>query len=713
MKNSIDKSKTDQTSDLEEKCLFSTGVLIDQVSQYSTMMTNKLTTGKYRKIDTSKPPCSEYKTMLDWIKNFDFDNSEDGYFFNVVVEPPSDLTSASARSVELFNPVLVKVAPTIEELSPYQLLMNREASIRKNKKDVDKGENYKSFKKVVLNISTMSRYEPIKENLFGPLLQYVINELDFKLISIISLHTFKQENWLKKYITENQERRKSFIKNGDDVGSNSEKLKNNTCFGGHGCSSKRPLIRLIYNYREEAVNFTKLNADIDHMNNPWLLNENHIKQVYNEQFKEEKAKLYEKLEMDLINTDQYNDAKELLKEKLVQRRDDHTTRVSKMHVRRKKVDVKDVVDEYMNSNSFKDIYYNNSKDSSIKAIVSVNQKSVEFNGRAISSMILQYAKQWISIPLTRIIKLFHHTTKPPDVDSFMKKYEIEEIHVYLGATDTDSAKLQIVAVANRKTSLTSKVYAVQLRRLICENLRDILDLSDEYFEKFGLRDQSTQKKLGTFCFDEIEKDVTTVRPGNQLKYAVYLGPKKYYETSFSEGVKMKHAGTSSKNKQVCANDYIGELQSFKTNFVKMLDFNLMKHFNIENQELIKNPLKVRKVIQNILKRDKNGTKLMESMKVVFSGVPYKRYMMGDGITTLPFGHPLLEKYIYTHNNIEYDNSDYHQDDLLLKKIDAEQKIYTEHRPLYVQHQLFETGRLEDYDKNKMNFLQIVTDSKFS
>ena len=144
--------------------------------------------------------------------------------------------------------------------------------------------------------------------------------------------------------------------------------------------------------------------------------------------------------MVIKNTDQYNDAKESLKEKLVQRRDDHTTFVSKMYVKRKKVDVKDVVDEYMSNNLFKDIY-NNSKESSIKVIVSISQKSVEFNGRAISSMILQYAKQWISIPLTRITKLFHHTAKPPDVDSFMKKYKIEEIHVYLGATDTDSAKM--------------------------------------------------------------------------------------------------------------------------------------------------------------------------------------------------------------------------------------------------------------------------------
>ena len=63
----------------------------------------------------------------------------------------------------------------------------------------------------------------IKENIFGQLLQYVLRDLDFKLIAILELHTFKQVPWLRDYIISNQERRKSYLAQNNTVGSNSEK----------------------------------------------------------------------------------------------------------------------------------------------------------------------------------------------------------------------------------------------------------------------------------------------------------------------------------------------------------------------------------------------------------------------------------------------------------------------------------------------------------
>ena len=50
VKKALGESKTDNESDLEKKSS------IDQVSQYSTMMTKKLTIGKYKKNDHTKPP---------------------------------------------------------------------------------------------------------------------------------------------------------------------------------------------------------------------------------------------------------------------------------------------------------------------------------------------------------------------------------------------------------------------------------------------------------------------------------------------------------------------------------------------------------------------------------------------------------------------------------------------------------------------------------
>ena len=85
--------------------------------------------------------------------------------------------------------------------------------------------------------------------------------------------------------------------------------------------------------------------------------------------------------------------------------------------------------------------------------------------------------------------------------------------------------------------------------------------------------------------------------------------------------------------------------------------------------------------------------------------------MNDGINTLPFGHPLLEKYIYLHNNKTFDTGLYQQDDIILKKVKAEEKIYYESRPLYLQKKLYETALIEG-NKLKTSFRKAITESKF-
>lgn len=126
-----------------------------------------------------------------------------------------------------------------------------------------------------------------------------------------------------------------------------------------------------------------------------------------------------------------------------------------------------------------------------------------------------------------------------------------------------------------------------------------------------------------------------------------------------------------------------------------------------------NPLKARKVVQNQLKRSKNGYALQEGLKVVYSGCPLKSYMMGDGITSLPFGHPLLKKHIYKINEKLKckTNNDYQQDNVLLEKIKAEKNIYLENRSMYIQKQLLKTGKIED-NQHEIDFLSAVTKSLY-
>ena len=695
---------TNTDSKEENKNLFSTGVIVDQVSQYSTMMTKSLTIGRWEQVNSTKVPTG-YKSMKEWICKHDFDESEDGFFFEVIIKPTEDLESPESRSTELFNPVLKRMQPDITEVSPYQLLRKREKSSKNIK---GKGERYESYKKLNFNESTLSRYDVVKENVFAQLLQHVVRDLGFEIVKILSIYSFKQSPWLRQYINNNQERRKRCLENDDIIGSNSEKLKNNTCFGGHSVSSKRPILKIIYDYSEETTKFNDVHGVNNNMKNPWLVNEEHIVSTYQKQYMEEKAVQKEKFDLGIIDKGQYDGAVYIIREKICKMRDEHIKGVSKLHVR-KNVSVDKVIEYYHSNKTFKDVFHNQSAGSSVKAIISKTPSTIEMMGRAVGSMILQLAKRDISTYLIKVIKLFHKNTRPDDCKEFMNKYKIEECHVYMGATDTDSAKLQIIAVTSKDTDLTADVFAFEVRRLICLNLTEMLDLSDEYMDKFNVRNPASRKKLGTFCFDEIN-GVSSVTPENQLKLGIYLGPKKYYESSFCNNVKMKHAGTSGHNKQICVEDYTNDLEDFDTNLNKMNDYLLLLNNKTDALISLTSPLEVRRVVQNMLKRNKNGTHLAKCMKVVFSGIAFKRYMMGDGITTLPYGHPLLKEHVYKLNNKNFDNCDYLQNKLLIQKVEAEQLIYEKSRPLYIQKQLYNTGKVEG-KKYKIRFLESLLEEK--
>ena len=103
--------------------------------------------------------------------------------------------------------------------------------------------------------------------------------------------------------------------------------------------------------------------------------------------------------------------------------------------------------------------------------------------------------------------------------------------------------------------------------------------------------------------------------------------------------------------------------------------------------------------------------LSESMKVVFSSISFKRYILGDGINTLPYGHTLLKKYINILNDDSYQHNTYQQDNLMLKKIENEKLIYLHHRPLYIQKQLLSTGMIEE-NKYDVTFLEMITQQKY-
>ena len=166
---------------------------------------------------------------------------------------------------------------------------------------------------------------------------------------------------------------------------------------------------------------------------------------------------------------------------------------------------------------------------------------IDLQTRHVLSDVLFRAKKDISEFMLCFVRLFHEDTRCEQLKSFMRDSGLEEIYVELGATDTDSCKFQVTAVAHEDAVLSSDDFAYEIRKIVFTEMKDMLDTSDEYFKQFGVHNPSSKKKFGTFGLDEIN-GVSSIRPEDQLKFALYLGAKKYYEESFSKTMKMKHAG---------------------------------------------------------------------------------------------------------------------------------------------------------------------------
>ena len=134
---------TDKNSAFEEKRIYSTGLLIDQVSQYATAMTRKIVTGQFLKMP-NKPP-HPFKTISDWIINTDFVNGDYNYFIVCTLNPPSDFTTPEGMCVEQLNCLLHRKKVKSNELSPIQILRKREKSNAKLSKEIQLEINQKAM----------------------------------------------------------------------------------------------------------------------------------------------------------------------------------------------------------------------------------------------------------------------------------------------------------------------------------------------------------------------------------------------------------------------------------------------------------------------------------------------------------------------------------------------------------------------------------------
>ena len=147
---------------------------------------------------------------------------------------------------------------------------------------------------------------------------------------------------------------------------------------------------------------------------------------------------------------------------------------------------------------------------------------------------------------------------------------------------------------------------------------DRLDLSHEYYEKFNCRNTDLKKRVGYFEVENINK-------ANIITIA--LNPKEYYERFVDITDNKKHKGLHKSTPGMDFDSYFDRLT------------NLTEYYT----EFITKPNPVKQVEQKRFQIVNESMQMKSISKVQFGQLNDERFYFSNGITSLPYGHPSLEK----------------------------------------------------------------------
>ena len=101
------------------------------------------------------------------------------------------------------------------------------------------------------------------------------------------------------------------------------------------------------------------------------------------------------------------------------------------------------------------------------------------------------------------------------------KYKVDRCYLYQNLRDTDSTSVFFVFICDLKSCVDGRKSRVIIFEVMKKSkIFDRLDLSDDFWEQFGIQDRKLKKQVGLFEIENINKpNVITIA----------LNSKEYYE----------------------------------------------------------------------------------------------------------------------------------------------------------------------------------------
>ena len=249
---------------------------------------------------------------------------------------------------------------------------------------------------------------------------------------------------------------------------------------------------------------------------------------------------------------------------------------------------------------------------SVKGVACKKQLSVKVSTRYISSKLLINAK----ISLASFIYDCIDTFCFPNQDSpeIYNKNQVIKVFPYLLMTHTDSGSLEFMVIAEDCCDVGEReMRDILIKIFLDDDIYHRLDLSGEFFEQFGKRNEAIRKQVGLYEFENTEQGIICAICVNLKEYFELYGT--YCETN------KRHKGVRKGTKGMDFDNYAGRILTIDEARYGT------KHFAKKQRQT---------KFQN-----KKGNMIMVTIeKFEFAQLNDKQYVP-DGISSLPYGHKHL------------------------------------------------------------------------
>ena len=270
------------------------------------------------------------------------------------------------------------------------------------------------------------------------------------------------------------------------------------------------------------------------------------------------------------------------------------------------------------------IEFDQQNSNSIKAVVVKKNQNIKPTTRFLSGKMLMFAKVSIKSFVCDIIDVFmfpNDTTK-----SIYKKYNVEKCYVFQCLTDTDSTSINFIFICEKGSIVDEKnARNIIFEVIVSSKILNRLDLSDDFWEQFGVQNKELKKKVGLFETESISiPNIITIS----------INPKEYMEEFEDSTINKKHKGIKKGTPGMDFDTYFSKLCSITDYF----DYYFKQ--------------KKTKIIQKRFQVINDGMQMKTINKIQFGQSNDKRFYFPNGIISLPFGHFLFDEYRKEKNQIK-------------------------------------------------------------